>query len=293
MMGPLLLALSPLCLGMALLLLRLGLYKRGEERILERLGRAYRAVRSANARRDWLDPLLQRAGLAHADFSPRPWLLGWLTLALLAGLLAGWVAALMVLFGLPLLGHFYLAWRCRRRLQQIVQQLPGLLDYSVRSLKAGRTLNEAVLGGVDSTREPLRSAMLRVRRNVQLGVPLEDAVNEFAELYGQAELRMFALGLRINQRHGGNASELMENLIKLIREHEQGDRQLRAMTGETRITAWILGALPLAMVGYFLFANPTYLLAMWHDRSGQLMLLFAFALQAVGCLVLWRMMRSL
>jgi Flp pilus assembly protein TadB len=48
----------------------------------------------------------------------------------------------------------------------------------------------------------------------------------------------------------------MENLIKLIREHEQGDRQLRAMTGETRITAWILGALPLGMVGYFLLANP-------------------------------------
>lgn len=104
---------------------------------------------------------------------------------------------------------------------------------------------------------------------------------------------MFALGLRINQRHGGNASELMENLIKLIREHEQGDRQLRAMTGETRITAWILGALPLVMVGYFLFANPTYLLAMWRDASGQMMLLFAFVMQAVGCLVLWRMMRSL
>ena len=65
------------------------------------------------------------------------------------------------------------------------------------------------------------------------------------------------------------------------------------MTGETRITAIILGALPLAMVGYFLLANPHYLLAMWRDSSGQLMLLLAFALQVLGCLVLWRMMRSL
>lgn len=292
-MGPLLLALSPLCLGMALLLWRLGLYKRGEERILQRLGRAFRLVRTGSVRRDWLDPLLLRAGLAHVEFSPGPWLAGWLALTLAAGLLGGWVAALMAWLGLPLLGYFYLSWRCRRRLRQIIQQLPGLLDYSVRSLKAGRTLNEAVLGGIDSTREPLRSAMLRVRRNVQLGVPLEDAVSEFAELYRQDELRMFALGLRINQRHGGNASELLENLIKLIREHEQGDRQLRAMTGETRITAVILGALPLAMVGYFLLANPGYLLAMWRDSHGQLMLLFAFALQAIGCLVLWRMMRSL
>ncbi|MDH0649100.1 type II secretion system F family protein [Pseudomonas sp. GD03858] len=293
MMGPLLLALSPLCLGMALLLWRLGLYKRGEERVLQRLGRAFHMLRMGSARRDWLDPLLQRAGLAHAEFAPRPWLAAWLALTLAAGLLGGWVAALMACLGLPLLGHFYLSWRSRRRLRQIIQQLPGLLDYGVRSLKAGRTLNEAVLGGIDSTREPLRSAMLRVRRNVQLGVPLEDAVSEFAELYRQDELRMFALGLRINQRHGGNASELLENLIKLIREHEQGDRQLRAMTGETRITALILGALPLAMVGYFLLANPGYLLAMWRDSHGQMLLLFAFALQVVGCLVLWRMMRSL
>ncbi|MEF0144421.1 MULTISPECIES: type II secretion system F family protein [Pseudomonas] len=293
MMGPLLLALAPLLLGVALLLFRRGQYKRREERILQRLGRAYQSVRTATVRRDWLDPLLQRAGLAQGEFSLRPWLTGWLGLVALALLLAGWVAAVLVLTALPLLAYLYLSWRCRRRLALIVEQLPGLLDYSVRSLKAGRTLSDAVLGGIEDTREPLRSAMGRVQRNVRMGVPLEEAVHELAELYEQDELRLFALGLRINQHYGGNASELMENLIKLIREREQGARQLRAMTGETRITAWILGALPLTMVGYFLLGNPGYLMAMWRDSQGQMMLLFAFALQAVGCLMLWRMMRSL
>lgn len=292
-MGPLLLALAPLLLGVALLLVRLGLLKRGQERIVQRLGSAYLAVRSVAVRRDWLDPMLLRAGFAQGELKLRPWVFAWLGLVLLAAVGAGAAGGLLALLGVPVLAWLGLIWRCRRRLRQIIQQLPGLLDYSVRSLKAGRTLNDAVLGGIDSTREPLRSAMLRVRRNVQLGVALDVAVNELAELYRQDELRLFALGLRINQRHGGNASELLENLIKLIREREQGGRQLRAMTGETRITAWILGALPLAMVGYFMFANPGYLLAMWQDRHGQTMLLFAFALQAVGCVVLWRMMRSL
>lgn len=292
-MGPLLLALAPLLLGVALLLVRLGLLKRGQERIVQRLGSAYLAVRSVAVRRDWLDPMLLRAGFAQSELKLRPWLFAWLGLVLLAAVGAGAAGGLLALLGVPVLAWLGLIWRCRRRLRQIIQQLPGLLDYSVRSLKAGRTLNDAVLGGIDSTREPLRSAMLRVRRNVQLGVALDVAVNELAELYRQDELRLFALGLRINQRHGGNASELLENLIKLIREREQGGRQLRAMTGETRITAWILGALPLAMVGYFMFANPGYLLAMWQDRHGQTLLLFAFALQAVGCVVLWRMMRSL
>ncbi len=293
MTGPLLLALAPLLLGVALLLLRRGLYKRHEERILQRLGRAFSVVRNASARRNWLDPLLQRAGLAAVDFQPRRWLLAWLGLVLLALITAGWVAALMLLIALPTLAFLVLSWQSRRHVRQIVDQLPSLLDYSVRSLKAGRTLNDAVLGGIDSSREPLRSTMARVRRNVQLGVPLDDAVSELAELHKQDELRLFALGLRINQRYGGNASELMENLIKLIREREQGARQLKAMTGETRITAIILGSLPLAMVGYFLMANPHYLLAMWRDSSGQMMLLLAFALQVLGCLVLWRMMRSL
>ena len=292
-MGPLLLALAPLLLGVALLLVRLGLLKRGQERIVQRLGSAYLAVRSVAVRRDWLDPMLLRAGFAQGELKLRPWVFAWLGLVLLAAVGAGAAGGLLALLGVPVLAWLGLIWRCRRRLRQIIQQLPGLLDYSVRSLKAGRTLTDAVLGGIDSTREPLRSAMLRVRRNVQLGVALDVAVNELAELYRQDELRLFALGLRINQRHGGNASELLENLIKLIREREQGGRQLRAMTGETRITAWILGALPLAMVGYFMFANPGYLLAMWQDRHGQTMLLFAFALQAVGCVVLWRMMRSL
>ncbi|WP_341796757.1 MULTISPECIES: type II secretion system F family protein [unclassified Pseudomonas] len=293
MTGPVLLALSPLLLGVALLLLRRGLYKRHEERILQRLGRAFSIVRNGPARREWLDALLQRAGLGAIDFEPQRWLLAWLAVVLLALIVAGWVAALMLLIGLPTPAYLILSWQSRRRMRQIVDQLPSLLDYSVRSLKAGRTLNDAVLGGIDSSRDPLRSAMARVRRNVQLGVALEDAVSELAELHQQDELRLFALGLRINQRYGGNASELMENLIKLIREREQGARQLKAMTGETRITAIILGSLPLAMVGYFMMANPHYLLAMWRDSSGQMMLLLAFALQVLGCLVLWRMMRSL
>lgn len=135
--------------------------------------------------------------------------------------------------------------------------------------------------------------MGRVQRNVQLGVSLADAVSDLAELYERDELRLFALGLRVNHRYGGNASELLENLIKMIRERDQASRQLRAMTGETRVTAWVLGVLPVSLAGYFLISNPKYLIAMWNDHSGQLMLATAFGLQVFGCLLLWRMLRSL
>ncbi|MGH8467194.1 MAG: type II secretion system F family protein, partial [Pseudomonas sp.] len=233
------------------------------------------------------------AGLARRNERLVSWLVVWSLLSLLVGLALGWMFALALLLAGPLLFRLYLGWRYHRRLQHMIGQLPVLLDHCVRSLKAGRTLSEAVLGAIDASREPLHGAMQRVRRNVQMGSALDDAVQDLAELYDQDELRLFALGLRINHRYGGNASELLENLIKLIREREQGARQLRAMTGETRMTAMVLGLLPVLMAGYFLISNPRYLLGMWNDSHGQLMLLGAFGLQAIGCLALWRMLRSI
>jgi len=126
-----------------------------------------------------------------------------------------------------------------------------------------------------------------------LGVSLPEAVGDVAELYEKDELRLFAVGLKVNHRYGGNASELLENLIRMIRERDQASRQLRAMTGETRITAWVLGLLPVGLAGYFLLSNPKYLIAMWNDHSGQMMLASAFGLQVIGSLLLWRMLRSL
>jgi tight adherence protein B len=280
-------------LGLSLWLFYSGMRKSGAERTLERLGRVQDTAPVAANGRDWLDRLLQRAGLERRNDRLWSWLVLWTLLSLLVLWAVGWLAGATLLLAGPLLLRLYLSWRYRRRLRRMIEQLPVLLDYTVRSLKSGRTLSDAVLGAIDASREPLHGAMQRVRRNVQMGIGLDDAMQDLAELYDQDELRLFALGLRINHRYGGNASELLENLIKLIREREQGARQLRAMTGETRMTAVVLGSLPLAMAGYFLFSNPSYLLAMWNDTGGQFMLLGAFGLQVFGCLALWRMLRSL
>lgn len=293
-MMPVLLGLT--CLALLAVSVRLfysGLRKSGNERILQRLGQVQCASSASPSRRDWLDRLLQRAGLERRNDRLLSGAVIWSLLALLVGLAAGWLPGLGCWLAGPVLFRLYLGWRYQRRLQRMIEQLPVLLDHAMRSLKAGRTLSDAVLGAIDVCREPLHGAMLRVRRNVQMGVDLDDAMHDLAELYDQDELRLFALGLRINQRYGGNASELLDNLIKLIREREQGARQLRAMTGETRMTALVLGLLPVGMAGYFLSSNPNYLLTMWQDSNGQFLLLAAFGLQMVGCLALWRMLRSL
>lgn len=86
---------------------------------------------------------------------------------------------------------------------------------------------------------------------------------------------------------------MLDNLIRLIRDRDQASRQLRAMTGETRMSALVLGGLPIAMAGYLFLSSPDLLLGMWEQTSGQLVLIFAFALQVIGSFLLWRMMRSI
>lgn len=284
--------------GLLLLAASVGLFYNGvrksaAERTLQRLGQLPEPATVEAPVRGSLELLLLRAGFDQRADRFMLWGSAWLLLIALAGSQAGWTGAAVMLVLGPVLWRLYMSWRYHRRLRRMIEQLPTLLDHAVRSLKAGRTLNDAVLNAVEVSADPLKNAMQRVQRNVQMGASLDEALEDLAELYAQDEFRVLALGLRINHRYGGNASELLENLIKLIREREQGARQLRAMTGETRMTAIVLALLPISMAGYFMVANPGYLLSMWNNHSGQMMLLAAFILQVLGCVALWRMLRSI
>ena len=294
MLAPILLAL----MSLAMLLLGLQLMRRGvrqaqTDRVLERLAHGQPDSPESNPVLTSLERTFMRAGLGKPTERLGLWLTLWALGAVLGLLAFEWLGLLVMLLTPPLVLRFYISLRYQRRLRRMIEQLPQLLDHAVRSLKSGRTLADAVLGAIDASEDPLQSAMGRIKRNVLLGVSLPEAAHDFAELYEQDELRLFALGLKVNHRYGGNASELLENLIKMIRERDQGARQLRAMTGETRVTAVVLALLPVSVAGYFLLTNPTYLVGMWADGSGQLLLIGAFSMQIIGCVALWRMLRSI
>ena len=293
MTGLVLLLICILLISLSVWLFQRGLRQAGTDRVLERLSDGQPVPQEPNGSWVALERMFQRAGLGKPTDRLGLWLSGWAVGMLLGYLLAGGLGLFTMLIMPPLLLRVYIAWRYQRRVQRMVEQLPQLLDHSVRSLKSGRTLADAVLGAIDSTEAPLKQAMSRIQRNVQMGVSLPESVSDFAEFYERDEFRLFALGLKVNHRYGGNASELLENLIKMIREREQGARQLKAMTGETRMTAYVLAGLPIVMVGYFLMVNPGYLMSMWNDGTGRYLLLAAVALDITGTFVMWRMLRSI
>lgn len=293
MTGPILLLICIILIALSLRMFQSSVRQANTNRVLERLGDGQPVAQELSSAWAPLERMFLRAGMGKPTEHLGLWFTGWALGAMLGYVMGDWLGLLVMLVLPPLLLRVYIGWRYQRLVQRMIEQLPQLLDHSVRSLKSGRTLADAVLGGIESTENPLKQAMSRIQRNVQMGVSLPESVSDFAEFYEQDEFRLFALGLKVNHRYGGNASELLENLIKMIREREQGARQLKAMTGETRMTAYVLAGLPVLMVGYFLAVNPGYLMTMWNDGTGRYLLLGALAMDLTGTWLMWRMLRSI
>ena len=217
----------------------------------------------------------------------------WSLVLWLVWLIAGGWLMVGLLMGSSLALHLYLAVRYRRRVKKMVNQCPQLLEHMVRSIQSGRTLGDAALLAMHAAPQPLQEGMARSRRYIERGGKLDDAMDNFATLYDRDEFRLLAMGLRVNQRYGGSAIEMLQSLVLLIREREQAGAQLKAMTGETRVSALVLGGMPLVMAGYIFMSNPEFLLGLWVDPSGKWVLLSALLLQSVGSFLLWRMLRSI
>ncbi len=156
----------------------------------------------------------------------------------------------------------------------------------------GRSFDSALLQAIEDSPPPLSQALESVRIESALGGDLVDSLRDAAQLYRMKELQLLTLALRINQRYGGSIRAMLEDIIALIRRREQADRELRALTGETRLSAWVLGALPLAMAGYMMITNPSYIGFLLDDPNGMTIIYTAVGLQVAGVFLLWRMMRS-
>ncbi|MDF3932646.1 type II secretion system F family protein [Pseudomonas citronellolis] len=291
----LLIVASLVLVGLACMLAGLSVRARHNELVVRRLDPGLVPSGATPVRQrsqHWLARRMRRAGIVNMQ----PWLLGAVTavavLTMLGAHLAGvpgavLAGALALLLCGGLLGVLY-----RRRLQRMIQQMPRFLDQIVRSLHAGRTLGDAIEQAVNAADDPLRSIFAQASNHVQLGISLPEALQEIAELYDVEELHILALGVAVNYRYGGNTTDLLDNIIKVIHEREKISRQLRAMTGETRFSALVLAVLPAALGGYILATNPGYLASMWNDHAGRMMLLTSLGLQLLGCFTLWRMLKS-
>lgn len=183
--------------------------------------------------------------------------------------------------------------RYRQRVNKIISQIPLFIDQVVRGLVTGRNLEGAIKLAAEDLQMPLRELIMKAQKNVELGADLGDALKDVAHFHDIKELHLLALTIHSSRVYGGSPRDMLESIVNLIRQREQAQEELRAMTGETRVTAWVLGATPGLLVAYILWQSPDYMMSMWHDSTGQTILVAGAVMQALGVLVMWRMIKSL
>lgn len=209
----------------------------------------------------------------------------------LTALISGAVSALG-LFAVLLMGGAFFIWlRVQAMRRQIVRQLPGFLDVIVRLIVMGHSTQAAFQTAVAGTKAPLRDHMDKAMGLVKAGMDIDQALLQVARKVRIEELFLLASILGLGVRYGGRSDLLLERVAHFMRDHEEAEQELTAMSAETRFSAWILGLLPVLVGGVIVTTNGDYFARMWTDPTGQAMVVGALGLQALGALLLYRLAR--
>jgi tight adherence protein B len=167
---------------------------------------------------------------------------------LLAGMLAGGLGSTIPIS--------VVRYQRQRRASQVLTQLPDALELMTRSIKAGQTINMAMLGVANEFRDPIGMEFSYCHEQQKLGLSADVALNDLAKRTGILEVRIFVLGLVIHQKSGGNLTELLSNLATIIRDRYRMRGKVKALTAEGRFQAVILMVLPVvAFLGLLLVSR--------------------------------------
>jgi tight adherence protein B len=176
----------------------------------------------------------------------------------------------------------FLQLRADRRRRAFHAALPDTLQLLASTLRAGLSLPQAVESVVSEGREPIRTEFQRALVESRLGVPTERSLEDIANRVGSVDFRWVVMSIRIQREVGGNLAELLDTVAETMRERERLRRHVSALSAEGRLSAWIIGALPVVFVGYLLLARPGYLTPLVTDPLGILFLVGSVVLFAGG-----------
>ena len=182
------------------------------------------------------------------------------------------VLGLLFLVAGALIPWVYLGFKRGRRRKAFTASLPDTLQLMSGSLSAGLSLAQSVDTVVREGTEPISSEFKRVLIETRLGVGLEDALEGVAERYDSKDFHWVVMAINIQRQVGGNLAELLDTVAGTMREREYMRRQVAALAAEGKLSAWVLGGLPPAFLVYLLIANRTYVMPLFTEPLGWLML---------------------
>lgn len=208
-----------------------------------------------------------------------------------AGTLSSWIGAAGLLALLLTLGAFYLWTRVQKIRTELIRQLPGFLDIIARLIVVGNSTQAAFQMAIPSVQPPLRQQMDNAMSLVRAGLDIDQALQQVANKVRFEEMQLLASIMGLGVRYGGRSDVLLERVAHFMRDREEMEHELVAMSAETRMSAWVLGLLPLVVGAAIITINGAYFARLWDDGTGRQLVLGAAGLQALGVYLLYRLSR--
>jgi tight adherence protein B len=249
----------------------------------------------ARSKKEKKIPLSSRLMQAGLDWSPQKFMIA-------SGVLAAICFALALLFGGGMIGavglsfaagfglpRWMLSFLKKRREKSFLKALPDAVDVIVRGIKAGLPLFDSIKVVAADAPEPLRGEFLAIIETQAIGMPLGDACARLYERMPVPEANFFGIVIAIQQKSGGNLSEALGNLSKVLRDRKKMAEKIQAMSMEAKASAGIIGSLPPIVMLLVYLSTPDYISLLWTHPTGQLMLVGCVIWMSIGIFVMKRM----
>jgi tight adherence protein B len=221
--------------------------------------------------------------------------------AMSAGL--GALAALAALIiGMPLFGslgagfvfalgvpRWIVGFLIKRRRDKFLEEFPNALDVMVRSIKSGLPLNDAIRLIASDGREPVKKEFQRVIEAQKIGMSIPEACSRMLQTMPLSEVSFFAIVIAIQSQAGGNLSEALGNLAKVLRERRKMKAKVSALSMEAKASAVIIGALPFIVATLVYLTSPQYMMVLFTDPRGHIIMMVSGVWMTIGIVVMRNM----
>jgi tight adherence protein B len=246
----------------------------------------------ANKKRPTLRKRIQQAGLS---FEPRTY---WIASAGLGAfvsvaclithqsILANLLASFGIAVGLP---RWILGFLRNRREKKFTSEFANAIDVIVRSVKSGLPTNEALKIVAREIPDPVGSEFTLMNESMRVGVTMEQALKKMYDNMPTAEVAFFSIVMSIQQKSGGNLSEALQNLSNVLRDRRRLAGKIKAMSSEAKASAMIIGSLPPGVAFIVYLTTPGYIMLLFTEHVGNLMLMGCAFWMGTGIMVMRKM----
>lgn len=188
--------------------------------------------------------------------------------------------------GLP---RWVIGFLIKRRQNKFLDEFPNALDVIVRSIKSGLPLNDAIRLIANEGKDPVKSEFRRVVESQQVGLSVPDACMRMTNYMPLQEVSFFAIVIAIQSQAGGNLSEAIGNLSKVLRDRKKMKAKVKALSMEAKASAVIIGALPFVVATLVYLTSPQYMLILFTDPRGHLIMGVSAVWMSIGIFVMRNM----